>query len=368
MQGKKDSNAEQKKSLQNFERQLTLFPVRKDGYWRVLLDYFRICPYVQSLEINWKKISQEYPNQPPHKAVPRWVCSNHKNCAYNERCHPPFRWSDIGHEYESVDDRDIRFISKSKPKADGENTTVQELTMGQVIAGCNNKVLASPERLRLTREKRHYSQEQVANMCGLSRQDITGLETIQEDPKHNLNRIAAKNRLVPIKYSLCCLLAVLYEVKPGYLMGQIDDSTRDVYVNKRTYYKKSDIYYQEFDGVEMKQKRRSDYELKEKIHVHEEYEVAPFLDTPILYFSDAKRKGRLAADKIRSYEKPLDPNYRTLLELCEKIYYWPIPYELRREFHSLLEGLLIDINTAEGEPGIRDIIQIEKNLPPTKND
>lgn len=340
MKGRRDPRADTKTCLHNFESQIAQFPIKTGDYGAVLLDYFKICPYTQKLETDWQKISLELGGALSIKNVPHWVCSHYYNCDHNEQCHPPFRCADAKYKYMRITDLDyVTFVDTVG--ADGKKQLTQKSSIGKFLIESNDKVLVSPARLVKTRTGRKYSQDQVANICGLTKQTISNWEIIRESPQQRLNCIATKNGLITMKYSLCCLLAALYEVTPGYLMGQTDDPSRDIYVHNYVYIEKNKI---------------SPDDLSFPL-VYEEYEISRGLDIPILLFSQKKRAGRMAADRIREYSDCLDDDYQLLLELCEKIYYRPVPQKLQRDLRLLFEGLLDSTNTIAGSPGIREIVQ-----------
>lgn len=345
MQGKKHIESDFLTHLRNFEPQIAQFSIKTGVYGEALLSYFRVCPYAQDLATNWNRISQELSNVTSGRTPPQWSCSNYNKCNHNEHCRPPFRWEDTQHQYFCVIDSDYSsFVTETGRGR--KNHTIRKSNIGKLLIEDNSKVLASPVRLDKVRSDCQYSEDQVANMCGLSKQSISNLNFIPENPKQKLSCIAAKNGMVSIKYSLCCLLAVLYEVTPGYLMGQSDEPSRDIYVHKCAYYQANKFYQDNFESS-----------VKASPPIHEEYEISPGLIAPIELFSKKKAEGRKAADRMRKHFKDLAPNFQILLELCEKIYYQPIPLELQRDLHLLFEGLLDSANTTAAAPGIREIVQ-----------
>lgn len=338
MRGKKNVESDFAACLRNFEPQIGLFPIKIGAYGEALLDYFRVCPNAQNLEINWSKISRELSDLSPGRAIPQWVCSNYNNCNHNGHCHPPFRQAGTKGEYLLVFDRDYTVFVDDE--AGGEKQRVQKSIIGSFLIGRNDKVLVSPSRLDKARTDCKCTQSQVANLSGLTKQAISRLNSVQEDPKQKLNCIATKNGMVTTKYSLCCLLAAIYEVTPGYLMGQTDDRDKDIVIQKVAYYNKKSVFQDGIESVVMN-----------TAPIHEEYEVSPGLHLPIMLFSEKKRAGRIAADKIRGYSDHLDSTLLRLLELCEKIYYRPIPPEFQEDFRLLFEGLLDSTNIHQRRSG-----------------
>lgn len=333
-------NQAQEECLQNFQAQISQFPIKAGPNELVLLDYFRKCPRVQELTYPWHKISCELLALSSYnKAMPHWVCSHYDHCEFNVRCSAPFRKGDKHHLYQPVTEH--KFVPSDLDAAEKrEDRFVEKPAIGQFLISCNNKVLVSPECLVAARGTRKYSQDQVANMCGLTKQAISNLEKTLEAPTHKLNCIATDNKMITMKYSLCCLLATLYEVTPGYLMGHSDDVSQDVYVTHIAYYEREHIVQKGLKAVCL-------YDTP----VREEFEVSR-LSIPVMLFSGKKRKGRKAADDIRAFKDGSDylmSNVQELVEVCERIYYHPIPGVLQTNLRQLFDGLLDSPNTSESK-------------------
>ena len=335
--------------LRNLQPQIGTFPIKVGPYEMVLLDYFRTCPCAQKLEINWAKISDELFGIPPYKSneIPHWVCTNYNRCEFCDRCSPPLRTIDKSYiasytiEGEKVDKKENQKTDTGEIINKDELERILNSDIGKFLIGRKDKVLVSPARLVAARTSCALSQEQVANMLGLSKQTISNSEKIDATASHKLNRIANGSNMITMKYSLCCGLSALYEVTPGYLMGQSDDLTADIYVNK-TIYRETEHTFRKAHVNEPL--------ATASVPIYEEYEVSPALISPICFFTKTKRSGWQAAEDIREsitkcpqeemYSDVLVSNIPELVELCERIYLQPIPPELRSNLKKLFLGVL----------------------------
>lgn len=335
--------------MQNLQPQIGTFPIKVGPYEIVLLDYFRTCPCAQKLEINWAKISDELFGIPPYKSneIPHWVCTNYRRCEFCDRCSPPLRTIDKSYiapytiEDEKVGKKEDQKTDTGEIINKAELERILNSDIGKFLIGRKDKVLVSPARLVAARTSCALSQEQVANMLGLSKQTISNSEKTDVTASHKLNRIANGNNMITMKYSLCCGLSVLYEVTPGYLMGQVDDPAVDIYVNKMIYRETERTFRKALVNEPL---------ATASAPIYEEYEVSPALISPICFFTRTKRSGWQAAEDIREsvtkcpqkemYSDVLVSNILELVEVCERIYLQPIPPELRRNLKNLFLGVL----------------------------
>ena len=326
------SNKEE--NLLNFRTPIGQYPIRLGLYEDVFLNYFQVCPYAQKLTFDWPKISNELVAIRPNRTVPKWSCSNYHKCDFKTHCRAPYRLVNGTRKLYSLKDRDYTHFPPELSIAPPEHL-IQVLAIGNASVNCKKKVLVSPERFELARSKKEYTPGQAANLAGVPRQTIYNYESAMKKPRQKLGCIAEANHMITMPYALCYYFAVLYEVTPGYLMGQSDCPAEDIFVNKVSYYRAEDFA-----------QKGSKSALAVSQPEYEEFEVSPSLKIPITLFNVHKIAGLDAAKNIRKFienesgNRVFDGNLARMMDICERAYFQSIPDELRRDIRQFFQGLL----------------------------
>ena len=328
--------------LMGLKAQIDTFPIRIRDYAKVYASYFSTCPYCQGLKFNWPEISQELLDG--DLDCPQWHCQKYAICPENHKCLPPLLSDDTLNEYYWLEDRDFYSFVEEKQRnlATGqmESQFERKFNFTEVLINFDKKVLVSPERLRECRTACQFTLQEIASRCWASnRQNWSIYETIPD--KHDklikqqrLTSIGIKHKMRPMRYSECCYLAAIYKTTPGYLMGQIDNPKHDIAVHKYSYYKKK-------DGLLFTDLRNLEPDL-------EGFRVFPELFSPISFYSDKKRKGEEAYERVKEKlgnketESEEDKKLFSIMNECIGLYYSSIRKDIIADVRLFFDGFLDD--------------------------
>lgn len=286
---KADSSVENQKSkCINFLRpQIEQFPAKTDVDMQILsavqsrlntapLLNFQKCPL---------HISSSEPNRIGHI-----FCDHHNQCLHRDKC-----------VYLSDCRKELRKTHNLKVY-EGRICCEELLTQDTRVP-----IIAS--RLAGQREKCGLSLRNVSDRCWISHVALY---------KHEKKTSSGVNT---IEKSLCYYLAALYGTTPGYLMGQTDDDTTDIYVTRYTF------------KEENKSKRTCHQSVPIVIISVSE------LSLPILFFSAERRAGMDAKQEIEGLiNDPEKTEYHWLketgllsfLKYGKSIYCEMFPEEIRK--------------------------------------
>lgn len=284
-----DSSVENQKSkCINFLRpQIEQFPAKTDTDMQVLSviqskpSTFPLLDFQEC----FIRISDLKPNRIYHI-----FCNRHRQCLHRDKC---VYLSDCRKDLCKVHNLEVH---------EGRICCEELLTQDTRVP-----IIAS--RLAEQREKCGLSLRNVSNRCWISHIALY---------KHEKKTSAGVNT---IEKSLCYYLAALYGTTPGYLMGQTDDDTTDIYVTRYTFKKAN--------------KSKRTYHQSAPIVIISVSE----LSLPIWFFSAERRAGMEAKQEIEGLiNDPEKTEYHWLketdllnfLEYGKSIYCEMLPKEIRR--------------------------------------
>lgn len=308
------------------------FTIRTGEYKLILGEYFKICYQVQGLTYNWREITLAWEEKYPCKeSVPRWTCSYFHECPQNGKCRPPmYRLLDDDEKNEYFQKVDIEYSGLSNSKKI------------DILFKEDEKVLVVPKRLMEMRQLRKYTQQEVAERCGISKQSVSKVECGGKhgDRVFSSTEIAQAHEMATIRLSRCCFFAALYNVSPGYLMGQVDADTglADIKINKVSYYKKGDQF-------------------QNQPPIYEEFELSPLLFSPFLYDTPKAKKGYRALMEFGKtynitdvmYKNAEAVDYINLLKTLTKVYFGKPPDELLKILRDACIGFCDRLEASRNE-------------------